>query len=124
MTSATGVALIAKLTIKHRYDASALAHSAVDLKLFIEARHEAHNVLRALGHRFVPRSETIIGSIPIFLQVVGLRALLSSKLGEVGLAWYCSQAPDEMHQLALELQALADQAGIPVPAIRKVMERD
>jgi hypothetical protein len=56
--------------------------------------------------------------------VASLRALLNSKLGEVGLAYHVSQAPDEVRQLALELQALVDRAGIPVPAIRKVLEWD
>lgn len=123
-THAVGVALIAKLTIKHGCVASALAHSAEDLRLFIEARREAHHVLRALGRRIVPWSEAAIGRIPVFLQVVGLRVLLNSKFGEVGLAWHCSQAPDEMRQLAIELQELVDQAGLPVPAIRKVLEQD
>ena len=50
------------------------------------------------------------------------RALLNSKLGEVGLAYHVSQAPDEMIQLANELRDLVDQAGLPVPAIRKVLE--
>ena len=37
--------------------------------------------------------------------------MLNSKLGEVGLAYHVSQAPDEMIQLANELRALVDQAG-------------
>jgi hypothetical protein len=51
-----------------------------------------------------------------------MRALLNSKLGEVGLAYHVSQAPDEMEQLTNELCVLVNQAGIPVPAIRKVLE--
>ena len=123
-THAVGVALIGKLTIKHGCNASALARSGDDLRLFIDGRREAHQVLRALGRRIIPWSEAAIGMIPGFLQVAGLRALLNSKLGEVGLAWHCSQAPDEIRQLGMELQALVDQAGIPVPAIRKVLGQD
>jgi 2-dehydropantoate 2-reductase len=123
-THAVGVALIAKLALKHGCDTYALARSADDLRLFIAARREAHRVLRALGRRIIPWSEAFIGIIPGFLQVAGLRALLDSKLGEVGLGWHCSQAPDEMRQLALELQALVDQAGLPVPAIRKLLGQD
>jgi len=55
------------------------------------------------------------------LQTAGLRALLNSRLGEVGLAWHISQAPDEMQQLVLELRELAEGAGFPVPAIRKAL---
>jgi hypothetical protein len=42
------------------------------------------------------------------------------KLGEVGCS-HVSQAPDEMRQLAMELQILVDKAGIPVLAIRRVL---
>jgi 2-dehydropantoate 2-reductase len=120
-THAAGVALIAMLAMKYGCDTRALARSEDDLKLFFDARREAHHVLRAIGHRITPWTEVLIGIVPRFLQVAGLRALLNSKLGEVGLGWHCSQAPDEMRQLAMELQTLVDQAGFPVPAIRKVL---
>jgi 2-dehydropantoate 2-reductase len=120
-THAVGVALIGALTLRHGCDTHALARAGDDLRLFIDARREAHRVLRALGRHIVPWSEAVIGIIPGFVQVAGFRVLLRSRLGEVGLAWHCSQAPDEMHHLALELQALVDQAGLSVPAIRKVL---
>jgi 2-dehydropantoate 2-reductase len=123
-THAVGVALIGKLALKYGCEVRALARSTDDLKLFVEARHEAHQVLRTLGRRIIPWSEVAIGIVPSFLQVASLRALLNSKLGEVGLAYHVSQAPDEVRQLAVELQALVDQAGVPVPAIRKVLEWD
>jgi hypothetical protein len=47
--------------------------------------------------------------------------LLNSKLGEVGLAYHVSQAPDEVQQLANELNALVDQAGLPAPAIKQIL---
>jgi len=120
-THAAGVALIGSLAVQHGCDTKALARSKDDLRLFNDARREAHQVLRALGHRIIPWSEAAIGIIPGFLQVAGLRALLNSKLGEVGLAWHCSQAPDEICQLASELMAMVDQSGLPAPAIRKVL---
>jgi 2-dehydropantoate 2-reductase len=121
MTHAVGVALIGKLTMKYNCDLHALARSKEDLKLFVDARREAHQVLRALGHKVVPRSEDAIRIIPNFLQIAGMRGLLNSKLGEVGLAYHISQAPDEMQQLANELSILVDQAGFPVPAIRQIL---
>ena len=59
--------------------------------------------------------------MPGFLQVAGMRMLLNSKIGEVGLAYHVSQAPDEVQQLANELSALVDQAGLPAPAIRQIL---
>jgi hypothetical protein len=48
--------------------------------------------------------------------------LLNSKLREVSLAYHASQAPGEMQQLADELRTLVNQACLPVPALRKVLE--
>ncbi|MCJ7520378.1 MAG: hypothetical protein MUO42_12000 [Anaerolineaceae bacterium] len=122
-THAVGVALIGRLVIKHGGDVKDLAHSTNDLLLFIKARREAHPVLRALGCK-IPWSEVVIGIIPGVLQVAGLRWLLNSKLGEVGLAWHVSQAPDEIEQLALELQVLVNRTCLAVPSIRKVLDQD
>jgi len=124
MTHAAGVALIGKLTMKYNCDLSALARSEEDLRLFVAARREAHQVLRALGHKIIPSSEDAIRITPSFVQVTEMRALLNSKFGEVGLAYHVSQAPDEIQQLAMELRALVDQAGLPVPAIRQILGAD
>jgi 2-dehydropantoate 2-reductase len=123
-THAVGVALIGKLVIKYGCDVKALARSTDDLLLFIKARREAHLVLRALGRKIIPWSEGLIGIVPSFVQVMGFRLLLNSRLGEVGLALHASQALDEIQQLAMELQALVDQAGLPVPSIRKILGSD
>jgi len=122
MTHAVGVALIGKLTMKYNCDLAAFARSTEDLKLVVEGGREAHQVLRALGHKIVPFAENASQFIPSFFQIAGWRAMLNSKLGEVGLAYHVSQAPDEMMQLANELRGLVDQAGLPVPAIRKILE--
>jgi 2-dehydropantoate 2-reductase len=124
MTHALGVALIGTLIGKHGYNAPALARSTDDLKLFVEGRRESHLLQRALGHQIVPQSEATLSRFPAFLQIAGLRLMLNSRLGEVGLAWHASKAPDEIQQLAAELQVLVDQSGLPVPAIRKVLGQD
>ena len=120
-THGVGVALIASLAMKHGGDIHALARSTEDLKLFVEGRREAHALLRSLGRQVVPRSEVILANAPTFLQAAGMRMLLNSKLGEVGLAYHLSQAPDEMHQLIMEFQALVNQTDLPIPAIRNVL---
>ncbi len=121
MTHAASVALVAALVINHGCDTRALARSGKELQLFVDARREAHQVLRTLGHRIVPWSEAIAEFTPRRLQVAALRALLNSKYGEVGAGWHCSQAPDEMHQLAFELLALVQRSGLVVPAIRRIL---
>jgi 2-dehydropantoate 2-reductase len=124
MTHAIGVALIGQLTMKYQCDLKSLARSSEDMNLFVDARREAHQVLRALGHKIVPPSEDSLRTTPRFLQIAGMRWLLSSKLGEVGLAYHVSQAPDEVLQLVHELRILVDQAGLPVPAIRQILGTD
>jgi 2-dehydropantoate 2-reductase len=121
LTHAAGVALIGTLVMKYKCDLSALTHCKEDMVTFVDARREAHQVLRALGHKIIPGSEGAIKFIPRFLQVMAMRWLLKSKMGEVGLAYHVSQAPDEVQQLAMELRALVDQAGLPAPAIMKII---
>jgi hypothetical protein len=62
--------------------------------------------------------------IPRFVLVAALRPLLSTKFAEVGAGWHCSQAPDEMRQLGIELMALVEKSSLPVPAIRKLFAPD
>ena len=50
-----------------------------------------------------------------------MRVLLGTKFGEVGLGWHCSQAPDEVGQLANELEALVAESGLDTPAIRELL---
>ena len=121
MTHGVGVALIGRLVMKHGGAVKALARSTDDLQLFVAGRREGQRVMRALGHQVIPRSEVVLATTPSFLQVLAFRALLNSRWGEVGLAWHVSQAPDEIEHLVLELQTLVEQAGIPAPAIRRVL---
>ena len=123
MTHGVGVAIIASLAMKHGGRIRLLARSTEDLRLFVAARREGYQVLRALGHQILPKSEVAISKIPTFLQVPAMWMLLSSKFGMVGLEYHLSQAPDEMEQLVGEFTKLVDQAGIPVQAIRKVLEK-
>jgi hypothetical protein len=69
----------------------------------------------------IPWSEPVLALLPTFLQVLALRALLNSRCGEVGLEWHVFQAPDEIHELAMQLQALVDQPGTLAPAVCKVL---
>jgi hypothetical protein len=77
--------------------------------------------MRALGHQVIPASEDAIRYIPKFLQTAAMRLLLRSKLGEVGLGYHASQAPDELLQLARELRELVDQSGLSTPAIDQIL---
>ncbi len=119
-THAAFVAPFAHLLIQHGCDTYAMARSTADLRLLVDALRETLEVLRATGVKIIPSRTKIVKTIPRFVWVAALRILLATKFAEVGGAWHCSQAPDEMHQLGLELMALVEKSGLPAPAIRKV----
>lgn len=115
---------IAVLIIHHRCDTYELARSVSDLRLVAGAMREVVTVLRATGCQVGLGSSVMLGFLPRFLAVAALRALLSSRVGEVGAGWHCSQAPDEMHELAAEVRALVTRTGLPVPALAHVLAMD
>jgi 2-dehydropantoate 2-reductase len=120
-THAAFVAPLAQLLIKHHCDNYAMARASADLNLLVDAWRETFAVLRTLGVRIVPRRmATIFGVIPKFILVIAMRILLATRYAEVGAAWHCTQAPDEMHQLGIELMALVEKSGLPAPALRKL----
>jgi 2-dehydropantoate 2-reductase len=119
-THAALVAPLAHLLIKHGCDTHALARSTGDLRLLVDALRETLDVLRATGFKVIPSSTNLVRIIPSFVLVAALRRLLSTKFAEVGAGWHCSQAPDEMHQLGIELMTLVEKSSLPDPAIRKL----
>jgi 2-dehydropantoate 2-reductase len=123
-THAALVAPVASLIIKHGCDTYALARSTADLRLLVDALRETLAVLRATGFKVIPPMVNMVRIIPRFVLVAALRYLFSTKFAEVGAGWHCSQAPDEMRQLAMDLQALVNQAGLPVPTLREVLGQD
>jgi len=123
-THAALVAPFAHLLIKHGCDTYALARSTADLRLLVDALRETLDVLRATGFKVVPSTLNMVSIIPSFVLVAALRPFLSTKFAEVGAGWHCSQAPDEMRQLGIELIALADKSGLPALAIRKLFAPD
>jgi 2-dehydropantoate 2-reductase len=123
-THAALVAPVGALVIKHGCSTYALGRCAADLRLLVDALRETLAVLRFSRFKIIPPSTKVVIIIPRFVLVTALRFLFSTKFAEVGAGWHCSQAPDEMRQLALELLALVDQTGLPVPALRKVLGRD
>jgi 2-dehydropantoate 2-reductase len=73
------------------------------------------------ARRIVPRAFAVIGALPRFALAALFRLFLACKYAEIGAAWHCSQAPDEMNQLAKELKELVERSGLPVPALRQIL---
>jgi 2-dehydropantoate 2-reductase len=121
-THAALVAPFAVLAMKHGCNTYELAKSTDDLRLLAGAMRETVQVLRALGRHVIPRSCAVLGRLPRFILVALFRVFLATKIAEIGGGWHCSQAPDEMYQLAAELKILMHISGLAVPALRAVLE--
>jgi 2-dehydropantoate 2-reductase len=120
-THAAFVAPLAHLLIRHHCDNYAMARATADLSLLVDAWRETFAVLRALGVRIVPpRMVIIFRATPKFILVPVMRRFLATRFAEVGAAWHCTQAPDEMRQLGIELMALVEKSALPAPALRKL----
>jgi hypothetical protein len=118
-THASMVAPLAGFLMQRGYDSASLKrYTAADLGLLIDAMREVLDVLPAVGFHIVPGGMIVLKIIPRFLWVAVLRAVLPSRFMEVGAMYHLSQAPDEMRQLGVELTALVDKSGLPVPALR------
>jgi 2-dehydropantoate 2-reductase len=120
-THAAMVVPLAMLVLKHGCDTYALGRSRQDLILLVDGMRETLDVLRAVGYHIVPRSVTILKVLPRFIVLRLFRALMSSRIGEIGAGWHCSQAPDEMFELAKELKDLLERSGCPAPALHRLL---
>lgn len=120
-THAAGVAPLGILILKHGCDTYALARSKDDLRLLADALRESLAVLRAVGRRIVPQSTRLFELLPRWVVMRMFRLVLSSRWGEIGAGWHCSQAPDEIAQLGRELKQLVEKSGQPAPALRQIL---
>lgn len=120
-THAGPIACLALPMMKYNLDMKALAKSRTDLGLMVDAMRETLDVLQALGYRITPPAVSVIRLIPRFLMIAFLQRVLPSRLMEIGAVWHVSQAPDEMIQLATEVETLVEKSGLPVPSLRKLL---
>ena len=115
------VAPLAHMLILHHCDNRAMARATADLALLVDALRETLDVLEAVGVKIAHDKMTgIVRRTPKFILVLAMRILLPTRYMEVGGAWHCMQAPDEMHQLGIELMTLVEKSGLPAPALHKL----
>ena len=115
------VAPLAHLLIRHHCDNYAMARATADLYLLADAWRETFAVLQAAGVKTVNgRMAAMIRVTPRFILVAAMHILLATRFAEVGGAWHCTQAPDEMYQMGIELMALVEMSKLPAPALHKL----
>jgi 2-dehydropantoate 2-reductase len=119
------VAPLAHLLILHHCDNYAMARASADLALLVEALRETFQVLEATGVAVThDRMTGIIRCTPRFILVLVMRVALATRFAEVGAAWHCMQAPDEMQQLGAELMERVEKSGLSAPALHKLFAMD
>ena len=123
ITHSAAVIPIGYLVLKHGSQTRNLAKSTTDLYLLVDAIRDGFKVLQKLGFQILPKSnEFFFNYVPKFILVTLMRVLFNSKFGQVGIEYHVSQAPDEMQHLAKEMRTLVEKAGLPVPALREVLD--
>jgi 2-dehydropantoate 2-reductase len=120
-THAAGVAAITPLGLKLASQETPVAPSFDEFALSAAAIRETYSVLRALGHKIVPVTQSIAAVTPVPVLAFLLRLLVSSKLFRYGGVWHIQQAPDELDALVNDLRAAVIRSRLPVPALRKVL---
>jgi 2-dehydropantoate 2-reductase len=115
------VAPLAHILILHHCDNHAMARATAELALLIDALRETLDVLDAVGVKVTQdRMTGIVRRTPKFILVLAMRILFPTRYMEVGGAWHCMQAPDEMHLLGVELMALVKKSRLSAPALHKL----
>lgn len=118
------VAPLAHMLIIHHCNNYAMARANKDLALLADAWREVFDVLDAVGTKTSgDKMTSLLRRTPKLILVLAMRILLATRAAEVSGAWHCMQAPDEMHQLGVELMMLVDKSGLPAPALRKLFTR-
>ena len=115
-THAAGVAPVAGALYRCGGDVRRLARDRAVLRLYVRSYREALRGLRRTGVPVTPRSTRLMEWIPEPVLLVAWRLFLNSRLADIGLQAHGNAAPDEMKELADELRAIMDRAGLPHPA--------
>lgn len=111
------VLAIAWALYRHDCDPAALARSPQDLRAMVLAIREGFRCLRALGHRVTPAKLRYF-DLPSVVLVGVFRLAMRTRLVDVAMARHTRNARVEMERLRDEFLALADAAGVAMPAAR------
>lgn len=115
------VSPVANAFYKDGGDNYRLARDPEGLRLMMQAVREGFAVLRALSIPITPPVNGVLARLPMALLLPLLRRTLNTQLAEIALAAHANAAPVEMAQLAAEFRALIRRAGIPTPAIDRLV---
>ena len=91
------------------------------MRLMVLATREAFTALRASGNDEIPTNLRILYRLPTVLVIGYWRRVLNSPRGELWFGAHSRAAPEEMHALARDLQAVVRHTGRATPDLERLL---
>ena len=100
---------------------SALAADGATVRLMVSATRQAFTALRADGNAEIPMNLRTLYRLPVGLVVSYWRRVFAGPRGELWFGAHSRAAPEEMHELAVELQAAVRRTGRHAPDLERLL---
>jgi 2-dehydropantoate 2-reductase len=123
MAHAAFVVPIAFALYRVGVDPAKLAADPVSMRLMVLATRQAFTALRASGNDEIPRNLRILYGLPTRVVTGYWRRVLNSPRGELWFGAHSRAAPEEMRNLADQLQQAMRHTGHPTPDLSRLLAR-
>jgi 2-dehydropantoate 2-reductase len=123
MAHAAFVVPIAFALYRVGVDPAKLAADPVSMRLMVLATRQAFTALRASGNDQIPRNLRILYGLPTRVVTGYWRRVLNSPRGELWFGAHSRAAPEEMRNLADQLQQAMRHTGHPTPDLSRLLAR-
>ena len=123
MAHAAFVVPIAFALYRVGVDPARLAADPASMRLMVLATRQAFTALRANGNDEIPTNLRILYRLPTRVVTGYWRRVLNSPRGELWFGAHSRAAPEEMRDLADQLQAALRHTGHPTPDLRRLLAR-
>ena len=123
MAHAAFVVPIAFALYRVGVDPARLAADPVSMRLMVLATRQAFAALRASGNDEIPMNLRILYGLPTRVVTGYWRRVLNSPRGELWFGAHSRAAPEEMRNLADQLQEALRHTGHPTPDLKRLLAR-
>ena len=123
MAHAAFVVPIAFALYRVGVDPARLAADPVSMRLMVLATGQAFTALRAGGNDEIPTNLRILYGLPARVVIGYWRRVLNSPRGELWFGAHSRAAPEEMRNLADQLQQTLSHTGHPTPDLKRLLAR-
>jgi 2-dehydropantoate 2-reductase len=103
-------------------DPARLAADPVSMRLMVLATRQAFDALRANGNEEIPTNLRILYRLPTRVVTRYWRRVLNSPRGELWFGGHTRAAPEEMRDLADQLQETLLHTGHPTPDLKRLLD--